>query len=400
MPRRIEEDWKMFRDIVSGRLRRALKKFIKSGQITRARGKNGKISISFPKIDIPHIVYGDSDEGVGRGQGQEGDVIGRDPGSKGSGAGQDHADGITVDIELEEVLRFMQDELELPNLKPKSSQTFEDVKIKYNNISLVGPESLRHNRRTFMQAIKRQAAMGTLDKLHYLPGCTDPIPLIEPIAEDKRYRQFKEIRIPSSNALIVFARDGSGSMDAQKCEIVSDMSWWIDVWIRRFYQRTERLFVWHDTAAEEVDEEKFYRYRMGGGTLCSSAPKYIAQQFEHRFPKEKYNIYVFYFTDGDNWNGDNEVLVQTLKNDFGPEAVNFCGVTQILPYAYDRSVKQAVDKAIVDGTLDKERFRTVGIGSTATSTGMWGSPALTDEERDKQVLRAIRVLLGGENESE
>jgi len=46
MPRRIHEDWQHFRDVISGRIRKALKKFIKSGQIVKNRGKNGKISIN------------------------------------------------------------------------------------------------------------------------------------------------------------------------------------------------------------------------------------------------------------------------------------------------------------------------------------------------------------------
>ena len=68
MPRRVHEDWQQFRDVVSGRIRKALKKFIKSGQIVKNRGKNGKVSITIPKIDIPHIVYGSNGEGVGRGK--------------------------------------------------------------------------------------------------------------------------------------------------------------------------------------------------------------------------------------------------------------------------------------------------------------------------------------------
>jgi uncharacterized sporulation protein YeaH/YhbH (DUF444 family) len=189
MPRRIEEDHKDFRDVVSGRIRKALKKFIKSGQIVRGRGKNGKISISIPKIDIPHIVYGDKEDGVGRGPGKDGDVIGKDPqGGQGNGAGQGESEGITITLDLDEVLKFMQDELALPNLKPKPNETFEDVKIKYNNISLIGPESLRHNRRTFLQAIKRQASMGTLNDLHVVPGSKDPQRIITPWDVDKRYR--------------------------------------------------------------------------------------------------------------------------------------------------------------------------------------------------------------------
>jgi len=78
VPRRINEDHKAFRDVVSGKIRKALKKFIKTGSVFRARGKNGKVSITIPKIDIPHIVYGDNGTGVGRGPGKPGDVIGRD----------------------------------------------------------------------------------------------------------------------------------------------------------------------------------------------------------------------------------------------------------------------------------------------------------------------------------
>ena len=48
-------------------------------------------------------------------------------------------------------------------------------------------------------------------------------------------KQYNIIKKPSSNAVIFFARDWSGSMDQYKCDIVSDMSWWIDIWIKRFY---------------------------------------------------------------------------------------------------------------------------------------------------------------------
>lgn len=391
IPRRIEEDHKDFRDVVSGRIRKALKKFIKSGQIVRNRGKNGKVSITIPKIDIPHIVFGDSGEGVGRGAGKDGDVIGKDPKpGKGKGAGQGDAEGITINLDLEEVLKFMQEELQLPNLKQKPNETYDEIKIKYNNISLVGPESLRHNRRTLMQTLKRQAAEGTLDKLSHVPGLKDPIRILRPINEDKRYRQYNEIKIPSSNALIVFARDGSGSMDATKCDIVSDMCWWIDTWIRRFYDRVDRLYVWHDSSAMEVDEEKFYKYRFGGGTTCSSALKFISKQFENRYPPNKWNIYVFYFTDGENWDDDNATFVSTLAEEFKPDVVNFTGITQILSSMNGNSVKHFVDDAIRQGTLDKEYVRTVSVGENAN---YWTS-GISEEERNKQIINAIKKLLG------
>jgi uncharacterized sporulation protein YeaH/YhbH (DUF444 family) len=398
MPRRIEEDHKDFRDVYSGRIRKALKKFIKNGSIFRTRGDGSKINITIPKIDIPHIVYGNNGEGIGRGEGGKGDVIGQDDDGQGQGAGQGHADGITIAVELDDVLKFLQDELQLPDLRPKPNQTYDEVKIKYNSIALQGPESLRHNRRTMQQALKRMAASGELNKTHFIPGYADPVKLITPINSDRRYRRYQEVKVPASNAVIFFARDGSASMDQYKCDIVSDMSWWIDVWIRKFYKRVERCYIWHDTEAFEVDENKFYRYRYGGGTTCSSALKLIDKQLENRFPPEKWNIYVIYFSDGENWGDDNRTFCKTIEEQFPNDIVNFIGITQILSWSYQGSLKEYVDKNLV-GKLG--HLRTTSIGpeespdmTNNTSWGFYGTPQLSEDERNEQVQRAIIDLLG------
>lgn len=400
MPRRIQEDHKDFRDVVSGRIRKALKKFIKSGKFTRARGRNGKITVSIPQIDVPHIVFGDNEEGIGRGQGKPGDIIEQDPQpGQGQGGDGDENEGIMITLDLDDVLKFMEDELELPNLKPKPNQTFEDIEIKYTNISLVGPESLRHTRRTMLQALKRMASTGEINDLHVIPGFTDPVKLILPINSDKRYRQFRETRIPSSNAAIIFARDGSGSMDIEKCEIISDMAWWINVWIKRFYKRVERMWVWHDTSAKEVDEDTFFRLREGGGTTVSTAFNLIADQFNNRFEPGKWNVYVFYFTDGENWTDDNAKVIKRLEESFGPDIVNFVGVTQVMSYSYEGTVKEALDNAIKEGKLDANQIRTTSIGPMIENDSdgpmmIYDLPSMTDEERDEQIMDAIKDMLG------
>lgn len=386
MPRRIDEDHKAFHDVYSGRKRKELKKYINNGSIFRNRGKKGKIVVTIPKIDIPHIVYGSGDNGIGRGKGKPGDVIGKDDeAGKGNGAGSDKGDGIDISVDLEEVLKFMEDDLQLPEMKPKPSNTYDEVIKRYNNISLSGPEALRHNKKTMLQAMKRQCSDGSINKLHHVPGFAYPIPLITPVNSDKRYRQYNEIHIPASNAVIFFARDGSGSMDQYKCDIVSDMSWWIDVWIRRFYKKVERCYVWHDTEAKELDEQKFYKHRYGGGTICSSALKLMEKIIENRFNPHKWNIYVFYFTDGDNSTGDNESFCNLLKNSFPPDAINLFALTQILPYQYNGSIKQAVDKVV------SSNVRTCSI----ESDGSFGS-SMGETERDSKVKQAIIDILGKE----
>ena len=403
MTKRIHEDHKKFRDVVSGRTRKELKRLIKSGAIVRSRPKGGKMTISIPEIEIPHFVFGDTGKGIGRGKGKEGDVIGRDPQpGKGTGAGDQPGEGINIQVDLDDVLKFMEEELKLPRMKPKPNETFEEVRIKYNDISRTGPESLRHTRRTMIEALKRLAMMGSLEDLHLVPSSRVPIKLITPINSDRRYRQYKEIRIPSSNAVIFFARDCSGSMDDYRCDIVSDMAWWIDCWIRRFYKRVDRCYFVHDTRAQEVNEEQFYNYRYGGGTMCSTAFEAVADQLVNRYPPEKFNIYIFYFSDGDNWGDDNSRMTKIIKERLGPGVVNMIGISQVCSWSYQDSVKQYIDEALKSGQLDKDYLRTANVGpkdegKNGGGFSNWGyKPDLTEDDRNEQIIDAIRKLLAAD----
>ena len=402
MPKRIGEDHADFRRVISGRTREELRRLIKTKQIVKSRpNKNGRMTISIPQIDQPIIVHGPNPKGVGRGPGKPGDMIkGPDKGDgKGDQAGEGHQEGILISVDMDDVLKMLGEDLALPPMKPKPTQTFEEVKVIYNHISKMGPESLRHTRRTMLEAIKRLAASDQLNKPVMVPGSKVPMSLIIPENQDKRYKQYREITIPSSNAVIFFARDCSGSMDSYKCDIVSDMSWWIDVWIRKFYEKVERVYMVHDDEAEEVDEKKFYSYRDGGGTACSSAFKLIGEMIENKFPPQSYNIYIFYFTDGDNMGYDNEKLLELLGK-FDPKDVNLIGITQVMPYG-SQGVKELVDEALAEKTLNSENIRTALIGKDRSDDkksifGGYGSHQLSEEDRDNQIFDAIKKLLSKE----
>jgi len=141
------------------------------------------------------------------------------------------------------------------------------------------------------------------------------------------------------------------------------------------------VYVWHDTVAKEVDEKKFYKYRYGGGTTCSTALKLISKMFENRYNPIKWNIYLFYFTDGENWDNDNEVFCDVLEKEFGGNVVNMVGITQILPWQSENSLKQ-----YVDDKCGNKNMRTTQIGSS--------SRQMSDEERDAQIKNSIIELLG------
>lgn len=398
MPRRIQGDHREFIDVIEGKVRKELKRLRNNGQIVGMRPKGGRFTISAPTIDMPHIVCGDNGDGVGRGPFKKGDVVKRAP-KKGNGegegedgegeAGDEHAEGIQVSIDAAEMFQWLGEDLELPEMKKKPVDTFEDIKYVYNDISKIGPRSLRHPRRTLLEALKRMSMTGELDNLHMLPGCTEPMRLITPINSDQRYRQYKEVKIPSSNAVIFFARDCSGSMDDHRCEVVSDIAWWIDGWIRRFYEKVERCYLVHDTESMEVDEKKFYRYRQGGGTTCSSAFKHITELMENRFPPQKFNIYIFYFTDGDNSSSDNGKLLDTLKA-FNPSDINMIGITQINPWNTSENLFKNLKNNWKSSTGTDDFLKLQDLNCSASNK----------TERNKEVLKGIRFLLGSKNVTE
>ena len=66
-----------------------------------------------------------------------------------------------VEVTLEELAEMLGQELELPRIEPKGKDAFKSQKDKYSTISRVGPDSLRHFKRTFKEAMRRQISSNT-----------------------------------------------------------------------------------------------------------------------------------------------------------------------------------------------------------------------------------------------
>src|SRR5215468_9060548 len=97
---KIEKDHQRFRQIVKGKIREDLRKFLTRGELI---GKEGKHLISIPVrgIELPHFRYGDnSDSGVGQGEGEAGQQVGDGPGPGGTESGK-HI--LEVDVTLDEL---------------------------------------------------------------------------------------------------------------------------------------------------------------------------------------------------------------------------------------------------------------------------------------------------------
>jgi len=220
---------------------------------------------------------------------------------------------------MEEMAEILGEELSLPRIEPKGKKNIVTTRDRYTGIRQTGPESLRHFKRTFKRAMKRQITSNTYDPVD---------PIVIPIRADKQYRSWKDVHQPQSVAVIIYMMDVSGSMTDEQKEIVRIEAFWIDTWIKAHYQGVETAYIIHDAAAQEVDEHTFYHTRESGGTKISSAYILADKVITARYPPDQWNVYAFHFSDGDNWGDDIPHCMDILQEKLLPR-VNLFGYGQV-----------------------------------------------------------------------
>lgn len=344
MVNKIEQDHQRFRQIVRGKIRKDLRKFLSRGELI---GREGGRYVSIPvhDIDIPTFRYGDNSGGVGMGEGQEGQGVGQ-PGQGKDGKGGE-AEGkhiLEVDVSLEELADILAEELRLPRIKPRGQHKLTTIRDKYTGIRPVGPASLRSFKRTYREALKRQLSMGQYDPEN---------PVIVPIKHDLRFRTWNEVKKPQSNAVIVYMMDVSGSMGDEQKELVRLEAFWIDTWLRRNYDGIESRYIVHDVRAAEVDKKTFFSVREDGGTRISSAFQCCKELLDAHYDPNDWNIYLFHFSDGDNSSDtDNHACVKILDELLLPRC-NMFGYCQVASAYGSGSFINVLQEAFPDGRRDE-----------------------------------------------
>lgn len=316
---KIDKDHQRFREIVRGRIKTDLRRYISKGEMIARKGAS-TIKVPIPQIELPRFTFDTGrQDGVGRGDGEPGDPV---DGEQGEGSGQGEAGDsegqheLEVDVPLDELAEILGEELALPNIQPKGKAEVVSERDRYTGIRRVGPESLRHFKRTYKEALKRQISSGTYDP-------DDPI--IVPIRDDRRYRSWSVKNQPENRAVIIYMMDVSGSMGAEQKEIVRIEAFWIDTWLQYQYKNLETVYIVHDAVAKEVTQHEFFHLRESGGTKISSAYELCLDTISSRFGGDEWNIYPFHFSDGDNWSGkDTGHCVDLLRSELLPKANVFC----------------------------------------------------------------------------
>lgn len=321
MSQKIERDHQRFRRIVRGKVKSNLSKYISRGEMIGKKGRD-LVSIPLPQIDIPQFRYGQKGSGgVGQGEGDPGQPLTAPQGDGDGNAAGDQPGGhiLEVDLTMEELAQILGEELSLPRIEPRGKKNIVTTKDKYTGVRQAGPESLRHFKRTYKRALKRQIASGVYD-----PNS----PMVVPIREDKLYRSWKEVKKPDAVACIIYMMDVSGSMTDEQKEIVRIEAFWIDTWLKAHYQGIQNIYIIHDAVAHEVDEQTFYHTRESGGTKISTAYEMADKIIDARFPADQWNIYAFHFSDGDNWGDDIPKCIDLLNEKLLPK-LNLFGYGQV-----------------------------------------------------------------------
>jgi sporulation protein YhbH len=315
-----EEDWSLHRkgyddqkrhqDKVQDVLKKRLPDLITEENIIMSRGKD-VVKIPIRSLDEYKIRYSqDRNKHVGQGDGdsQVGDVIAKDgsrkqgPG-KGEGAGdQPGQDYYEAEVSFEELEETFFEQLELPNLEEKEKDNIITTDVEFRDIRKTGLTGNIHKKRTMLEAFKRNAIKGE--------ATFNPI-----YPDDLRFKTWDDIDKPESKAVVLAMMDTSGSMGMWEKYMARSFFFWMTRFLRSKYETVEIEFIAHHTEAKVVDEEAFFSKGESGGTICSSAYRMALELIEKKYSPDRYNIYPFHFSDGDNLTSDNNrcgILIDEL----------------------------------------------------------------------------------------
>jgi len=284
-------------------------------------GQDGKKKIKIPVKGIKQykFVYGsgNNSKGVGSAQGKnikKGQQIKKGsqqqstkPGGEqpGNNKGEEYYD---VEVTLDELAKYLFDDLNLPDLKKKHNHNIEVDKIKRKGYRTKGIRARLSKKETLKNKIKRQKKAinsGTYDK-----DSDERFPFHE---SDLKYKHIDIKKKPVTSAVIFFIMDVSGSMTKNKKFLARSFFFLLYQFIRYRYNEIELVFISHTTEAKEVTEDDFFKKASSGGTYISSGLKKSLDIVNERYSTSAWNIYTFHCSDGENWNEDNDKALKYMS---------------------------------------------------------------------------------------
>lgn len=330
-----EQDQQRHLDKIKDAIKENLADMISEEEIITSNGEK-KIKIPIKSLDEykirynneqkQHIGQGDENSNVGDIVAQDGNAD--DGSSSGSGAGnQPGEDVYETDVAITDIEELLFEQLELPYLKDKEEASIAINDIEYTDVRKKGLLGNIDKKRTILSALKRNSQKGKRT--------------IAPILDDDlRFKTWDNVIRYESNAVILAMMDTSGSMGVFEKKLSRSFFFWMTRFLRSKYDHVDIVFIAHHTEAKVVTEYEFFHKGESGGTICSSAYKKALELIETKYHPDRYNIYPFHFSDGDNLVSDNKkclALIDKLMQQsvlFGYGEINAYRRYSTLMHAY------------------------------------------------------------------
>lgn len=310
--------------------------------------KNKKFKIPIRGIKEYQFVFGSNNRGVATGTGGEkrGDKLGSGDGQgkKGNkGAGNSQGDDIyETEITLEELMDYIIEDLDLPNLdRKKFSEILSESASRKRGYQRHGINPRLAKKKTVMAKTARKQGKKRALQEEGIDEELDRFPFRE---DDLRYYKVKKKPKKESNAVMIFIMDVSGSMDSTKKYLARSFFFVLSRFIRRKYNNIAFEFISHTTVAKLVNEYEFFHKAESGGTYISSGLNVALDLIAKKYSPEVWNIYPIYASDGDNWSEDNEKAMEAVRKLC--EVSNMFGYAELLPSTYSTTMYYRFNKDI------------------------------------------------------
>ena len=354
---------------------------IRMGRLVKP-GKGGKDKIVVVPTTVEEKLIHDqirvdNGESGGSGEGEEGEVIGKQPvrPEQGeSGVGGEESAPHEMESSAYELGRILTEKFQLPNLKEKGrkrSLTNYTYDMTDRN---KGHGQLLDKKATLKKIVETNITLGNIPDL----GAIDSTRfLIAP--SDMVYRVLSREMDYESQAVVFFIRDYSGSMTGLPTELVVSQHLMIYSWLYFQYARhVESRFILHDTEAREApDFHTYYNTRVAGGTKVASGYRLVNEIVAKEGLERDYNIYVFHGTDGDDWDADGREAIPEL--------------TKMLAYSARIGITIArrtggTEKTVVEKYIENSKFLT-------EKADLIRLDAMPDSSDEPRLIEGIRRLI-------
>ncbi len=293
------------------------------------------------------ITEDDEDSTGGSGEGEEGEVIGEQQAQpqqgegEGQGAGEGNSAGHDISQEAFDLGKIITEKFQLPNLKDKGSKKSFSKYIYDLTDRNRGFGQLLDKKATLKKVIETNILLDNIKGGEYF----NPENLIlNP--KDQIFRILSQEKDFETQAVVFFVRDYSGSMQGEPTEAITTQHLLIYSWLMFQYQNNVvTKFIVHDTDAKEVEDfYTYYRSQVAGGTKVAPAFKLVNKIIDENQYQKDYNIYIFYGTDGDDWDNDGKELLENI--DILLNKVNRIGITVAKNGWSSNEAKTTVEKNI------------------------------------------------------